>query len=136
MIRPTSAARSLQHGLDRRVQATAGTDRKVEMRGRAAFHQLTERLTKDSISRTWLALLRFDFTPIANPGGLIAASAESEPAEMLSRFWADLVQRFAATHARHWRKWGQAGRGRCVQSGRAFRPVPTPQHRRTLPSSS
>ncbi len=82
-------------------------DRKVEMRGREAFRQLTERLTKPD-QPNMVGAAAFDFTPIANPGGLMLQAPNLNP-QMLSIVGADLVQRFAATHASHWREWGQAG---------------------------
>lgn len=83
------------------------TDRKVEMRGREALHQLTERLNKPD-QPNMVGAAAFDFTRIANPSGLMLLAPNLNP-QVLSKVGADLVQRFAATHGRHWREWGRAG---------------------------
>jgi len=80
------------------------SDRKVEMRGREAVQRLSARLAKPD-QANMVGAVAFDFTPIANPEGVMLQGPNLDP-QRLSKVGRNLVQRFAGAHARHWRAWG------------------------------
>ena len=80
------------------------SDKKVEMRGKEAVQRLSERLARAD-HPNMVGAVAFDFTPIANPDGLMLQGPKVDP-QRLSKIGLDLLQRFASSHARHWREWG------------------------------
>jgi hypothetical protein len=82
------------------------SDKKVEMRGKEAVQRLSERLAKPDHGNM-VGAVAFDFTPIANPDGVMLQGPNVDP-QKLSKIGLHLVQRFASAHARHWREWGHA----------------------------
>jgi hypothetical protein len=80
------------------------SDRKVETRGREAVQRLTERLESPD-QPNMVGAVAFDFTPIANPRGVLFAGPNLD-SPGLCRIGEDLVQQFAGAHARHWHAWG------------------------------
>jgi hypothetical protein len=80
------------------------SERKVEMRGREAIERLRERLAIPD-RPNMVGAVAFDFTPIANPTGLLLQAPHLD-SRRLAVIGGDLVQRFAATHGRHWHGWG------------------------------
>jgi hypothetical protein len=78
--------------------------KKVEMRGKEAICVLNERLAKPD-HESMVGAVAFDFTPIANPDGLMLQAPNLDARE-LSKVGSSLVQRFANAHTRRWREWG------------------------------
>jgi hypothetical protein len=79
------------------------SDKKVEMRGREALERLRERLANPN-RPCMVGAVAFDFTPIANPNGLVLQAPHLD-SRSLARIGKGLVQRFAAMHGRHWHRW-------------------------------
>jgi len=79
------------------------SDRKVEMRGREAIERLRERLANPD-RPNMVGAVAFDFTPIVNPNGLVLQAPRLD-SRSLARIGTEFVQRFAATHGRHWHRW-------------------------------
>ena len=80
--------------------------KKVEMRAREAVQRLGGRLANPD-QPNMIGAVAFDFTPIANPDGLMLQGPNLGP-QILSMVGGNLVQGFASTHVRHWRAWGHS----------------------------